>query len=62
VLDVQDALERGPFLAGVKAALDLRGFDVGPMRSPLRSFSDDQRETLRDTLVDLYDENRLAVE
>ena len=59
---VQEAIEQGPFLAGVKAALDLRGFDLGPVRSPLQSFDDDQREQLRETLVDLYDEDRLSVE
>ncbi|SNZ04961.1 2-keto-3-deoxy-phosphogluconate aldolase [Natronoarchaeum philippinense] len=59
---VQAAIEQGPFLAGVKAMLDLRGFDVGPLRSPLQSFDDDQREQLRETLVDLYDEERLSVE
>ncbi|GAA0675443.1 dihydrodipicolinate synthase family protein [Natronoarchaeum mannanilyticum] len=60
--DLLDAMQQGPFLAGVKAALDLRGFDVGPMRSPLRSFSDDQKTALQDTLIDLYDDDKLRVE
>lgn len=59
---VQEAIEQGPFLAGVKATLDLRGFDVGPMRSPLRSFSDEQTEALQEALVDLYDDEKLRVE
>jgi len=60
--DLLDAMERGPFLAGVKAALDLRGFDVGPMRSPLRSFSTEQKDALQDALVDLHDDDKLLVE
>ncbi|WP_256298604.1 dihydrodipicolinate synthase family protein [Haloarchaeobius salinus] len=36
VYDVRSALKRGPYMAGVKAALSLQGFDAGPLRSPLR--------------------------
>jgi 4-hydroxy-tetrahydrodipicolinate synthase/2-dehydro-3-deoxy-phosphogluconate/2-dehydro-3-deoxy-6-phosphogalactonate aldolase len=55
VYDVRSALKRGPYMAGVKTALDLRevGFDPGPLRSPLRTMDDDDREALRADLSDL---------
>jgi dihydrodipicolinate synthase/N-acetylneuraminate lyase len=48
VFDARSALKRGPYLAGVKAALALRepGFDVGGLRSPLRAMDDAQRNRL----------------
>jgi len=48
VYAVRDALKTGPYMAGVKTALDLRdvGFDPGPLRSPLRKMDDDDRATL----------------
>lgn len=46
VFDVRDALKEGPYMSGVKTALDLRGFDAGPLRSPLRRMNDDQQERL----------------
>lgn len=36
VYEIRTALKRGPYMAGVKEALALRGFDAGPLRSPLR--------------------------
>ncbi|MFP9193069.1 dihydrodipicolinate synthase family protein [Natronosalvus vescus] len=37
VYDVRDALKvGGAYMSGVKTALQLRGFDAGPLRSPLR--------------------------
>ncbi|WP_312908147.1 dihydrodipicolinate synthase family protein [Natronosalvus caseinilyticus] len=37
VYDVRDALKTGgAYMSGVKTALRLRGFDAGPLRSPLR--------------------------
>ena len=55
VYDVRDALKRGPYMAGVKTALGLRevGFDPGPLRSPLRTMDDEDREELRADLSDL---------
>ncbi|PSQ12764.1 dihydrodipicolinate synthase family protein [Halobacteriales archaeon QS_5_70_15] len=52
VYDVRDALKRGPYMAGVKTALSLRevGFDVGGLRSPLRTMSDEDRAALEDDL------------
>ncbi|MFB6304801.1 MAG: dihydrodipicolinate synthase family protein, partial [Haloferacaceae archaeon] len=48
VFDVRSALKRGPYMAGVKAALSLRdpGFDVGGLRAPLRPMDDDERARL----------------
>jgi len=52
VYAVRDALKTGPYMAGVKTALDLRdvGFDPGPLRSPLRKMDDDDRATLESDL------------
>lgn len=51
--EVRAAFEAGPYLAGVKGALSLRGFDAGPLRSPLRRMSDEQEATLERELRDL---------
>lgn len=55
VLEVRSALKRGPYMAGVKTALALRetDFDVGGLRAPLRTMSNDDRATLRERLVEL---------
>ena len=52
VFDVRDALKRGPYMAGVKTALSLRdvGFDVGGLRSPLRTMDEEDRAALEDDL------------
>jgi len=49
VFDVRAALKRGPYMAGVKTALSLRdpGFDVGDLRAPLRTMTDDDRAALQ---------------
>ncbi|MFB6211462.1 MAG: dihydrodipicolinate synthase family protein [Halobacteriales archaeon] len=54
VYEVRSALKRGPYMAGVKTALSLRdvGFDPGPLRQPLRSMSDDDRDALRRDLTE----------
>lgn len=44
--DVRAAFKGGPYMAGVKSALALRGFDAGPLRSPLRRMSSDQQDEL----------------
>ena len=49
VYEVRSVMKRGPYMAGVKTALSLRDvpFDVGGLRSPLRTMDEDQREALR---------------
>jgi 4-hydroxy-tetrahydrodipicolinate synthase len=47
---VREAFKGGPYLAGVKAALSLRGFDAGPLRSPLRRIDDEAKSQLETTL------------
>ncbi|WIV66023.1 dihydrodipicolinate synthase family protein [Natrialbaceae archaeon AArc-T1-2] len=54
VFAVRDAFKSGgSYMAGVKSALQLREFDVGPLRSPLRRMDEDELATLRDELEDL---------
>ncbi|WP_134669307.1 dihydrodipicolinate synthase family protein [Halorussus marinus] len=55
VYEVRPALKRGPYMAGVKTALDLRAvdFEPGPLRSPLRKMDDADRDALGDDLADL---------
>ena len=52
VYDVRDAIKRGPYMAGVKTALSLQdvGFDVGGLRSPLRTMDEEDRAALEDDL------------
>ena len=50
VYDVRTAIKRGPYMAGVKEALSLRGHEFGPLRAPLRRMDDDDREALADDL------------
>jgi 4-hydroxy-tetrahydrodipicolinate synthase len=50
VYELRDALKRGPYMAGVKTALQLRGFDAGPLRSPLRVMNDSERAQLESDL------------
>lgn len=50
--DVQEAFSHGPSMASVKAALSLRGFDAGPLRSPLQQMSDEQQDELENRLLD----------
>jgi len=55
VFAVRDAMKRGPYMAGIKTALQLRDppFDVGGLRAPLRTMSADNREELRADLAAL---------
>ena len=48
VLAVRSAFKRGPYMAGVKTALSLRDlpFDVGDLRSPLRTMDGAERDAL----------------
>lgn len=52
---IREAFKRGPYMAGVKTALSLRDveFDVGGLRSPLRTMDDAERERLESELRDL---------
>lgn len=50
VYSVRRAFKQGPYLAGVKSALSLRGFDSGPLRSPLRRMSDADEAALAEEL------------
>lgn len=55
VYDVRSALKRGPYMAGVKTALSIidEGPDPGPLREPLRTMDDADREALAADLHDL---------
>ncbi|QKY21468.1 dihydrodipicolinate synthase family protein [Halolamina sp. CBA1230] len=53
VYEVRSAIKRGPYMAGVKEALSIRGFDAGPLRSPLRRMDDEAGEALRADLASL---------
>jgi len=53
LFDVRSALKRGSYMAGVKTALDLTGFDAGPMRSPLRLMDRTDKAMLKADLVEL---------
>jgi 4-hydroxy-tetrahydrodipicolinate synthase/2-dehydro-3-deoxy-phosphogluconate/2-dehydro-3-deoxy-6-phosphogalactonate aldolase len=53
IYDVRSALKRGPYMAGVKEALALRGFDAGPLRAPLRRMDEDDRAALERDLREL---------
>jgi 4-hydroxy-tetrahydrodipicolinate synthase/2-dehydro-3-deoxy-phosphogluconate/2-dehydro-3-deoxy-6-phosphogalactonate aldolase len=55
VYDVRAALKRGPYMAGVKAALSLRGDapDAGGLRAPLRGMDADKRAALERELTAL---------
>ncbi|MEF8840772.1 MAG: dihydrodipicolinate synthase family protein [Haloarculaceae archaeon] len=55
IYDVRTTLKRGPYMAGVKTALSLRevGFDVGGLRSPLRTMDESDRAGLEEDLRSL---------
>ncbi|MHC3437058.1 dihydrodipicolinate synthase family protein [Natrialbaceae archaeon A-gly3] len=54
ILGVREALKSGGgYMAGVKSALPARGFDAGPLRSPLSRMDEREREQLRHRLEDL---------
>lgn len=44
---LRDILRQGPYFAGYKAALKMRGIPFGGMKSPLRGLSEEQEERLR---------------
>jgi 4-hydroxy-tetrahydrodipicolinate synthase/2-dehydro-3-deoxy-phosphogluconate/2-dehydro-3-deoxy-6-phosphogalactonate aldolase len=47
VYDVRDAIKYGPYMAGVKSALSLVGFEAGPLRSPLRTMEEEDEAAMR---------------
>ena len=47
VYEVRDAIKYGPYMAGVKSALSLKGFEAGPLRSPLRKMEAEDEEAMR---------------
>ena len=53
--EIRNALKRGPYMAGVKTALELRdlSFDVGTLRSPLRGMRDEDKAALEADLESL---------
>ncbi|MFB6095446.1 MAG: dihydrodipicolinate synthase family protein [Halodesulfurarchaeum sp.] len=53
VYAVRSAIKRGPYMAGVKEALSLRGFDAGPLREPLRRMGESDRAALEEELEEL---------
>ncbi|WP_436344323.1 dihydrodipicolinate synthase family protein [Natronorubrum sp. FCH18a] len=54
VFDVRDAFKAGgAYMSGVKTALRMREFDVGPLRSPLRLADDESAATMREQLETL---------
>lgn len=51
IFQVRDAFKAGgAYMSGVKTALRIRGFDAGPLRSPLRLKDDDGTAELREEL------------
>ncbi|EMA44973.1 dihydrodipicolinate synthase family protein [Halococcus saccharolyticus] len=50
---IRAAFDKGPYMAGVKGALSLQGFDAGPLRSPLRRLTDEQKNELERDLQGL---------
>ncbi|SEH15279.1 4-hydroxy-tetrahydrodipicolinate synthase [Natronorubrum sediminis] len=61
VFDVRDAFKAGgAYMSGVKTALELRGFDAGPLRDPLRRKDAESAAELRERLesIDSIDLSR----
>ncbi len=55
IFEVRDALKSGPYMAGVKSALEVLDapVDPGPLREPLRRMDEPDRAALADRLDDL---------
>ncbi|WP_439025606.1 dihydrodipicolinate synthase family protein [Haloarchaeobius sp. DT45] len=53
VYDIRDALKRGPYMAGVKTALTLKGFDAGDLRDPLTTMDAEDTAALEADLEEL---------
>lgn len=50
---VRRAFKRGPYMAGVKTALELRDVEVGPLRAPLRTMDGSERDALERDLREM---------
>ncbi|ADT82999.1 4-hydroxy-tetrahydrodipicolinate synthase [Thermococcus barophilus] len=50
ILIIRQILKKYPYLSGIKAALKLRGIDMGVLRSPLVFLNEDQLQCLREEL------------
>lgn len=61
VYSIRSALKTGPYMAGVKTALSLRGFDAGPLRRPLRGMNEAERATLEDSLSELFLDSEIEI-
>jgi len=48
--DIRNAMKRGPYLTPYKEGLRLRGIDVGTVSSPLRPMTNEEKETLKESL------------
>ncbi|CAM4394768.1 MULTISPECIES: dihydrodipicolinate synthase family protein [Corynebacterium] len=46
ILPICDALESGNYAAGIKAGLEFRGFDVGPVRGPAKEIEGEAKQSL----------------
>jgi 4-hydroxy-tetrahydrodipicolinate synthase len=53
IYEVRRSFKQGTYLAGVKSALSLRGFEAGPLRSPLRRMNETDEAALADDLTRL---------
>ncbi|MFB6300209.1 MAG: dihydrodipicolinate synthase family protein [Halobacteriales archaeon] len=53
IFEIRQALKAGPYMAGVKTALRLRGFNGGGLRCPLRAFDAEEVATLETTLEEI---------
>jgi 4-hydroxy-tetrahydrodipicolinate synthase/2-dehydro-3-deoxy-phosphogluconate/2-dehydro-3-deoxy-6-phosphogalactonate aldolase len=51
--EIRGAFKSGSYMAGVKSALSLRGFDAGPLREPLRRMPEGEERDLETRLQDL---------
>ena len=51
--EIRGVFKSGSYMAGVKSALSLRGFDAGPLRAPLRRMSEKEEQDLETRLQDL---------
>jgi len=51
--EVRKAFKSGSYMAGVKSALAIRGFDAGPLRSPLRRMDEESERELEARLTEL---------
>ena len=51
VLRIRQALKKAPYMAGVKGALKLRGMNLGELRNPLQSLSEEGLMKLKEELI-----------